>query len=469
MKKIELFFASLLIPLDFLMLIAAALTAYLLRFQALADIRPIIFDLPFSWYLRMAAMTAVLWLIIFALNGLYAISGPRKLVYELSRIAVACSGGMMILIIFIFFRRELFSSRFILLAAWFLSILFVWLGRLLVKMMRWILLRKGIGNHRVILVGTSKSAQVIKDAMKTNWTMGFNVVQQIPFKKEKIIEDLNSVLKEQKIDDVVLVELEASRQTIFDLIQWASLKHVGFRYAPDLFETRASNVEVLTIAGIPIVEIKKTRLEGWGRIYKRIFDIVGSALLIILTSPIMLITAIAIKLESKGPVFWSRRDNGEPVIRLGQYGRPFHYFKFRSMHPNTHQMRYETLAQNNTRKGPLVKIENDPRITRTGRFIRRYSLDELSEFFLVFIGKMSLVGPRPHFPEEIEKFKDHQKKALAIKPGITGLAQTSGRSDLDFDDEIKLDVFYMENWSMIMDIAILFKTPLAILRPRKAI
>lgn len=375
----------------------------------------------------------------------------------------------MILIIFTFFRREYFSSRFILLAAWGLSIIFVWLGRLIVKSVRWYLLTKNIGVHSVVLLGGSKNAQIIEEAILKYRTLGFRLVRSLQFNPQTVVADLDSIVREQPIDDVILGEVNAPRTSIFDILQWSYLNHVGFRYAPDLFETRATNVEVSTIAGIPIVEIKKTRLQGWGRVYKRIFDLIGSTILIVLTSPIMLAAAIAIKIDSRGPFFFSRLDNGDKVTRLGQYGQPFWYFKFRSMYPKSHAMRYNELAQENLRQGPLVKIQNDPRITKVGNFIRRFSIDELPELFQVFRGKMSLVGPRPHFPEEIAKFKDHQKKALTIKPGITGLAQISGRSDLDFDDEVKLDVFYMENWTMLMDIAILLKTPWAVLKPRKAI
>lgn len=132
-------------------------------------------------------------------------------------------------------------------------------------------------------------------------------------------------------------------------------------------------------------------------------------------------------------------------------------------------MRYKELAKFNQRgDGPMVKIANDPRVTRVGRFIRRFSIDELPELFMVFVGKMSLVGPRPHLPEEVEKYQRHHKKALTIKPGITGLAQISGRSDLSFEDEVKLDAYYIENWSLWLDLVILIKTPMAVLRPRKA-
>lgn len=138
------------------------------------------------------------------------------------------------------------------------------------------------------------------------------------------------------------------------------------------------------------------------------------------------------------------------------------------MIPNSDNMRYRELADRNIRSdGPMVKIKDDPRVTRVGRFIRRYSIDELPELFLVFMGRMSLVGPRPHLPEEVAKYENHHRKTLTIKPGITGLAQISGRSDLLFEEEAKLDIYYIENWTLLLDISILLKTPLAVLKPRK--
>jgi lipopolysaccharide/colanic/teichoic acid biosynthesis glycosyltransferase len=166
---------------------------------------------------------------------------------------------------------------------------------------------------------------------------------------------------------------------------------------------------------------------------------------------------------------FSKKDDGTHLSRVGEGGKPFNYFKFRSMIPYSDSMRYNELAQKNVRTdGPMVKIKDDPRVTKVGRFIRRWSIDELPELFLVFAGKMSLVGPRPHLPEEVAKYENHHKKSLTIKPGITGLAQISGRSDLLFEEEVKLDVYYIENWNLLLDLSILLKTPWAVIRSRDA-
>ena len=258
---------------------------------------------------------------------------------------------------------------------------------------------------------------------------------------------------------------KADRLRLYD---FADEHHLTFKYAADLLETKVLRVEVDELAGVPVVEVKKTPLDGWGRVWKRLVDIVGSLILIILTSPIMILTAIAIKLDSRGPIFFSKLDDDAPLYRIGQGGKKFRYLKFRSMLNKMNSMRYKELADRNIRSdGPIVKIKDDPRIPRVGRFIRRFSIDELPELFLVLKGTMSLVGPRPHLPEEVEKYESRHKKVMTIKPGITGLAQVSGRSDLSFEDEVRLDIYYIENWSIIFDLIILLKTPLAVLSFKK--
>lgn len=202
---------------------------------------------------------------------------------------------------------------------------------------------------------------------------------------------------------------------------------------------------------------------------KRCIDVIGSLVALFLFSPVMVLAAIAIKLDSRGPVFFSTLDDGSPSRRVGKDGRPFSHFKFRTMAPGTHMLRYTDLAHRNMREGsPLVKIKDDPRITRVGAFIRRYSIDEMAEFFLVLKGDMSLVGPRPHLPEEVARYEPWQLDSLRMKPGITGLAQISGRADLPFDEEAINNHAYVHAWSLALDLAIIVKTPFVVLFGRGA-
>lgn len=470
MKRSELVFSFLLVPLDFLMIILAGISAYNLRFaQITTEIRPVIFNLPFAEFLQILFGIAVAWLIIFAFAGLYRIKGTKSLVEELYSIVQACSTGLVLVVIILFFSRELFSSRFIVLAAWLLAILYIVIARSLVRLVQRVLFNYDIGVHKVVVVGNSKTADILINRFSSQKASGYEVMKRLRDFSIETSQELEEFLKNKEVDEIIQADPNLTKAEILRLFDFADEHHLTFKYAADLLDAKVLKTEVDEIAGIPIVEVQRTSLEGWGRILKRFFDIVSSIILIILTSPVTIVTALIIKMDSKGPVFFSRRDDGTPVYRVGQGGKLFRYFKFRSMRPGTDSMRYTELADRDLRSGsPLVKIKDDPRVTRIGRFIRRYSIDELAELFLVLRGDMSLVGPRPHLPEEVAKYEQSHKKVLTIKPGITGLAQVSGRSDLSFEEEVKLDSYYIENWSLLLDLSIILKTPWAVLKSRKA-
>jgi exopolysaccharide biosynthesis polyprenyl glycosylphosphotransferase len=276
--------------------------------------------------------------------------------------------------------------------------------------------------------------------------------------KAKLLKELTA---KERVDEVLLADPDLPKDQRYQLIDTANELHLDFKYAADIMGLARINTETVTLSGIPIVEVKKTSLEGWGRISKRIFDLLISVLLLIITSPLFLIISVLIKLESSGPVLYVNQ-------RIGGKGRQFGLLKFRSMVKDAEAMKERLLAQNERGEGPLFKLKNDPRITRMGKFIRRWSIDELPQLINVLKGELSLVGPRPHEPHEVAKYQKHHKRLLDIKPGLTGLAQVSGRSDLPFEDEVKLDVYYIENWSLWLDLKILLQTPRAVLSARSA-
>ncbi len=465
-----MFFSFLLVPLDFLMIMLAGASSYYIRFAKITtEIRPVIFSLPFGGFLKILALIALAWLVIFALSGLYRIKGNKNPVAEIYRVVEACSTGLVLVVILIFVFRELFSSRFIVLAAWILAIVYIVIARLLVRFLQRTLYTYDIGTHKTVIVGASKSADILIGKFSSQKEFGAEIVKRLRDFSSESAQELEEFIKLKEVDEIIQADPNLSKAEILRLYDFADEHHLTFKYVADLLDAKVLKTEVNEVAGLPVVEVKKTPLEGWGRIIKRFFDILASGILIILTSPITLLTALLIKIDSRGPVFFSERDDGSPVYRVGQGGKLFPYFKFRSMRPGTDGLRYTELAKQNLRNdGPMVKIKDDPRVTRIGRFIRRWSIDELAELFLVFRGYMSLVGPRPHLPEEVAKYEQSHKKVLTIKPGITGLAQVSGRSDLTFEDEVKLDSYYIENWSLLLDLSILLRTPLAVFRNRKA-
>lgn len=460
MKRADLGFAVLLIPLDYVALVAAAAAAYAIRFAStLTTIRPVIFELSFERYMSAVLPFALVIIGIFAVSGLYSIH-PRRLATEMTRVILAVSTGVAAILGVAFFSRALFESRFIVLAVWALAIVFVIMLRILLRLIQRSLRRYGIGTYAVAIIGKTKSGNELKRFFAARPGVGYHVVVHVTSFNAETRERLLTLRKHGKLDAVLLADTETPRAEITAIKAFTDTEHVTFLYSADLFTGSTLRPIMHTFAEQPVIEVPKTPLDGWGAIYKRGFDIVASAILIVITLPLQILIAIAIVIENPGPIFFSRP-------RVGQAGKHFSFLKFRSMVRDAHALRFDpnfVKQYGNERAGtPLFKIKDDPRTTRVGRFIRAWSLDEIPQFYLVFLGSMSLVGPRPHLPEEVAMYKPHQRKVLTIKPGITGMAQVSGRAALDFEDEVRLDMYYIENWSPWLDLVIALKTPLAIL------
>lgn len=228
--------------------------------------------------------------------------------------------------------------------------------------------------------------------------------------------------------------------------------------APALTDVAGPRIHATPAAGLPFIHVDFPRLEGGKRVAKRAFDLVGSLMLILAASPLMIATMIAIRVDSRGPIFYRQ-------TRIGRRGREFGMFKFRSMIADADDQLASLLDVQGTSDQPLFKVTNDPRITRVGRFIRKYSIDELPQLFNVVLGHMSLVGPRPQREGEVALYDDDAHRRLLVKPGMSGLWQVSGRSALSWEDALRLDLYYVENWSFIQDIQILFRTFRAVLAP----
>jgi len=470
MKKFELLFTIILLPLDFLMIVIAALTAYYLRVGSfVTEIRPVIYTLTLSEYLSYSLLVSLGCLFIFALAGLYAIQTGRKFSQEFSKIFFTCSTAVLVIIVAIFLKRELFSSRFIILAAWGFAIVYVTIGRIIIYKLQKYFLSLGYGAKRVIIIGSDKNTNTITKELNKKTQLGYQIIKTYSNFNQEAKESILSLHKNQSIDEIIQTDPNLDKEKTLDMISFAETNHIVFKFSADLLKTKTSRLGVDMLAGIPIFEIRKTKLEGWGRIYKRIFDIIGSLFFIILLSPLFLITIIAIKITSKGPVIYKNK-------RVGQNSKNFQLYKFRSMYyemstgigdakQKEKSLAYEKelIVKQSVRKGALYKIKDDPRVTSVGKFIRKWSIDELPQFFNVLLGSMSLVGPRPHQPREVADYKKNQLRILDIKPGVTGMAQVSGRSDLEFDEEAKLDIYYMDNWSLWLDVIIVLKTPFVIL------
>lgn len=466
MKRIDLFFLGVLVPLDYAALILAALSSYMLRFGPFSRYLATTETISFAEYMGSAVIFSFAFLLIFAAAGLYAPRVRRRLAGEFPRIFLAASTGIAFVIIMIFFQREYFASRFIVLAAWGFAIIYVFAGRLFVRAIRYLLARAGIGLTRIVMVGQSTAAVAIENAYTTQYRWTTKVVAHFPRWNNETKEQLSAMRERGLIDGILLADPTLPREEIVSIQSFCDDHHLAFRYVADLLGIERASIETVMLGGVPVIDVKRTLLEGWGAIAKRIFDIIIALILIIILSPVLLIVAIAVKLSSRGPIIYKNE-------RIGLHGKHFKVFKFRSMYAELStgaefggekalELEKKLIEEKSIKSGALYKIKDDPRVTKVGAFIRSASLDELPQLFNVVGGSMSLVGPRPHQPREVEKYLPSQKRVLAIKPGLTGLAQISGRSDIPFEDEVRLDNFYIEHWSPYLDTIILFKTPFAV-------
>lgn len=234
-------------------------------------------------------------------------------------------------------------------------------------------------------------------------------------------------------------------------LSWELADHsISLILAPALTDVAGPRIHSHPVADLPLIHVSTPRLDGFSAVLKRAFDILGSAAGIFVISPVLLFTAIAIKLDDGGPVFFAQR-------RVGKDNVPFTMFKFRSMVVDA-EAKLAQLRASEAGNEVLFKMKDDPRITRVGAFIRKYSIDELPQLFNVFLGSMSMVGPRPPLESEVEQYGSDVMRRLTVMPGITGLWQVGGRSDLDWEESVRLDLYYVENWSIIQDLIILFRT-----------
>ncbi|OGL65803.1 hypothetical protein A3B21_01055 [Candidatus Uhrbacteria bacterium RIFCSPLOWO2_01_FULL_47_24] len=471
MKKLDLFFATILVPLDYVALILAAIAAYSLRFAPfLAERRPVIFALPFDQYMRIVFIIAIGWITIYALSGLYAISHRKKL-EELKKIIIASTAAFGGVLAAVVFSRELFESRFILLASWIFAIVFVFFFRLFLRMVRSTLIRAGFGLKLVAVIGKGMSADALINMVSRNPKYGLKVAFRAETFSKEAERELRALAAQDGLDQIIYVAQNGSTKEMHEALDFADEYHLSFCYSADIVSAHGAGIEFDMLAGVPLLELKRTRLEGWGRVYKRIFDIVGSLILILITLPIIFFAALAVMFESGFPILFRNE-------RVGEHGKIFNTLKFRTMYQkycigkqfadHAHALEYEKklIAERSDKQGPVYKIKEDPRVTHVGRFLRRTSIDELPQLFNVLAGQMTLVGPRPHQRREVEKYEKHHKRVLELKPGMTGLPQISGRSDLSFEEEVKLDTYYIEHWSLKLDFIILLKTPFAVLGQR---
>lgn len=318
-------------------------------------------------------------------------------------------------------------------------------------------------NYKTLIVGDRAKSEHVARQIMSNHANGFWIVGAVTehgtplnlVRDIEVVSDYDGIIEtvdRLEVQTVVLTSSDnISPERIRQLGWELESRNVDLIVAAALTDIAGPRIHTRPVAGLPLIQVDYPRLSGRKRFVKRAFDILGSGILLILLSPVYLVVAIAVKTTSRGPIFYSQD-------RIGLSGTPFPMFKFRSMVENADDQLQSLLDAQGTSDKPLHKIEDDPRITPVGRFIRRYSLDELPQLANVFVGHMSLVGPRPQREAEVALYAPHHFRRLLVKPGVTGLWQVSGRSSLSWEDAIRLDLYYVENWSLTGDVVLLWKT-----------
>ncbi|MEK9180819.1 MAG: sugar transferase [Patescibacteria group bacterium] len=472
MKKFELAFNVLAVFLDAIMIYLAGFIAYFFRYrlQSLFPQYPIMFDLSFAQFSKNILIAIPFLLAILSAYGLYKVLSTDSFWKISAKIFASISTGLMMFVAIYFFDAQIFPSRLIVLMSWLYAIVLVSFGRLTIMAIQGIFLKRGIGLHKLaLIVDPQNDFNLIKE-ISSRPELGYKIVKILPGGGE-LTGELDQIRKEEGIDEIIQANFKLDRKLNAEVLKFTHDYGIKFTYVPDIIGAQSINIATAEIAGIPVIHLKNTPLEGWGKVVKRVTDIFISLVAIILASPLFALVALGIRLDSPGPVFFIQE-------RYGQ-GRPFRFYKFRSMYKELSvgesyggekaQRARNELWKSNARHGPFLKIKNDPRVTRFGRFIRATKLDELPQFLSVLKGDMSLIGPRAHVLDEVDRYRDTYKRQFTVKPGITGLTQiTQARiPDLPFEEEIRLDTFYLENWSFLLDFKILFRTIAVVLHPPK--
>ncbi len=448
MKKAELSFNIVLVVVDFIMLLAASVAAYYLRIspwlEGWRQPQEFFLRFPFSVYFPVAILVSAVWIVIFFLAGLYRSRFGQSIIEDFTKVVLATLAGVAAVTLFFFFNQELFDSRFILLAAWFFSLVLVTMGRFAIKKV-WARFR--LGTQRTVLVGPPEVVGSLAAAMAADPYIERRAVAKLTAYNEK---ELNRIKDDEGFDEVMVCDEKIAKEQLAVIADYCENNNLNFRFIPDLFQTFFININVETIAGFPVLEFNRTPLEGWGRFSKRAVDAAVAAAGIVLFLPFWVAVAAVITLDSPGPA----------LVKLKRVsrGKEFCLYKFRSMKNNSQELKSRYLEHNERKDGPLFKIKNDPRVTRAGKYLRRTWIDEFPQLINVLKGEMSLVGPRPHEPEEVACYQKRHKGVFFVKSGMTGISQVSGSSSLPFEEEVKLDLYYVKNWSMIWDFKIILKT-----------
>lgn len=452
---------------DALAITVAFTIAYVLRVTL--SHQPISTTVQSESYITILVSLLPFWILIFGLLGLYNARIYEKRFGELGRLLVGTFIGILFVISYSYITNTaIFPARLVTVYAFGLAFIFVLLFRTVARGIRRELFAYGIGINNVLLVGDTRTTHRLMDALSKTHITGYRVIGVVGGVKHPMKTDTSyrqyatfteaiEHLKDRQLHTIIQTELYAATDRNDEILTYAHEHHAAYRFVPGNSELFVGKIEVDLFHAIPIIAVHQTALIGWGRVVKRLTDLLLGGLFLIISLPIMLLVALAVKLADGGPVFFRQ-------TRLSRFNTPVNIYKFR-----THRLAYSGLdpeeAFRKMGKPELIEkyrhdgdhLHRDPRVTSIGHFLRRTSLDELPQLFNVVRGDISLVGPRALVAYELEQSKQ-KNLILSVKSGLSGLAQISGVSDLSFEERRKLDLYYVQNWSFWGDIVILVKT-----------
>lgn len=419
-------------------------------------------SIKFGEHSALLLLGILLWTMTLYANDIYGPMRTRSYPEVLWAILKSAFISILALGTFVFMIKLTEMSRlfFTLFAA--LSTLFILLEKTILFLTAHYFRRKGLSTRRILIVGTGKRAIEFVKKADGHPEWGFEILGAIDDEPgrgvQKVgrleilgtLEDIPRIFHSDAVDEVVFVVPRSRLNALQDAIHHCETEGVVVTVTVDLFDTKLARSSVTELDGLPLLHFKTTRAREWQLLVKRIFDFTAASLLILILSPLLLVFAILIKVTSKGPIFFKQ-------TRLGLAGRKFTLYKFRSMRQGAHQVLSE-VTDLNEMTTPEFQKKKKQWITPIGRLMRKLSIDEFPQLFMVFIGHMSFVGPRPTVPDEVDKYKAWQRRRFSMKPGITCLWQVNGRNNIAFEEWMKLDLEYLDNWSLWLDAKILAKT-----------
>ncbi len=450
--------------LDVVLVLVAFLLSYYLRYEV-QFLQPVdeANDAPFAPYLPYAAIFAALMLFFNRRAQLYRERRGRTWWDEIFAITNGATNAGVFVMALSFATQPLVFSRLLIVQALVLVVILLGAERLVVHMVRGYLRKRGVGVERVLIVGAGSVGLSVMRTLVARPDLGYKVVGFVDDDPQRGgnnlgrlkalggVENLPRLVDEHQIDLVIITLPWHVQRKIAQIVRDCERQHVKVRTVPDLFELSLSQVQVEMLGGIPLLGLNgEPRLNPSDQIAKRIFDILVTLLALPFAAAITLVVAVAIRLDSPGPIFYTQE-------RVGLNGKPFKVYKFRSMVVDADKV-WEELVRQHGQDPRHPKLVNDPRVTRVGRWIRRFSVDELPQLWNILRGEMSWVGPRPAVPQEVALYEPWHKQRLRVRPGLTGLWQVSGRSEVPFEEMCLLDIYYIENWSLALDLQIMLRT-----------